>query len=498
MTEKKKLLFKVENLQKYFPIKKTSVFQREQKFVRANKDISIEIYEGETLGLVGESGCGKSTFGRTLIQLYEATGGSSVYYGAKLDEFMPAYVLSTVKKIPSVFPKYKEDEKAVLELEASLSTLEDEALRIAVVKHNQANNDFVDKYKNMFRLAGGLLSHSDLNEVSKVLETFFVVRAEQAKIRVSKDLLSRQANAISSESQTKKLEAKIAELDTKIASLQPGVDKAVLDVQTLSKSCSGNEDFDIYEAKRDNGIDLTSLTEKEMRRLRQDIQIIFQDPYSSLDPRLTVGQIIGEGLLAHGVFKKANTDEYNAYIIDIMEKCGLNADMIYRYPHQFSGGQRQRIGIARALAMQPQFVVCDEAVSALDVSIQAQVLELLQDLKDDNNLTYLFITHDLGVVKYISDRIGVMYFGHLVEIAPAHQIFSNPQHPYTKALLAAIPRTDDSKAIQAQLDEYYAKERGDVNYDEIFDFGFNETSEVDQDWYEVSPEHFVACRLLNK
>ena len=494
----KKVLFKVENLQKYFPIKKSSVFQKEQKYVRANKDISIEILQGETLGLVGESGCGKSTFGRTLIQLYEATGGSSVYYGVKIDEFMPAYVTKTVKQIPSVFPKYEADLKHVASLQEAMNGLKDEAYRIAVNKYNDANNAFVDKYKNMFRLAGGLLSHSNLNEVATVLGKFFEVRGEQAAFRVEKDLVLRQQESLVDKAKAAKLQGKIDELEGKISQLQPSVDAAVKAVITLSQSCASNPQFSEYESKRDNGIDLTSLTEAEMRRLRQDIQIIFQDPYSSLDPRLTVGQIIGEGLLAHGIFAKANSDEYNDYIIDIMEKCGLKAEFIHRYPHQFSGGQRQRIGIARALAMKPDFVVCDEAVSALDVSIQAQVLELLQDLKEDNNLTYLFITHDLGVVKYISDRIGVMYFGHLVELAPAEQIFSNPQHPYTKALLAAIPRTSESKAIQAQLDAHYAKERGDVNYNNIFDFGFNDTNEVDEDWYEVSDGHFVACRLLNK
>ena len=492
-----KLLFKVENLQKYFPIKKSSVFQREQKYVKANKDISVEIFQGETLGLVGESGCGKSTFGRTLIQLYEATGGSAMYYGVKIDEFMPAYVLKTVKKIPSVFPKYEADKAAIDALEAAKVGLEGEAFRIAENKHILANNAFVDKYKNIFRLAGGLLVHDDLKVVESTLSKFFTVRAEQASIRAAKDLLNMQAKSMLDEGATKKIEAKIADLDVKIDALQPGVEAAVEAVVSLSKSLEGKEKFAEYEAKRDNGIDLTSLTEAEMRRLRQDIQIIFQDPYSSLDPRLTVGQIIGEGLLAHNIFEKEN-DEYNAYIIDIMEKCGLDSSFIHRYPHQFSGGQRQRIGIARALAMQPNFIVCDEAVSALDVSIQSQVLELLEELKEEHNLTYLFITHDLGVVKFISDRIGVMYFGHLVELAPADQIFSNPQHPYTKALLAAIPRTNESKEIQKQLDEYYAKQREDVNYAEIFDFGFNETNEVDEDWYEVTEGHFVACRLLDK
>ena len=495
MSEKKKVLFQVENLQKYFPIKKSSVFQREQKYVRANKDITIEIFEGETLGLVGESGCGKSTFGRTLIQLYEATGGSSIYYGAKIDEFMPAYVSKTVKNIPSQFPKYQDDKKNVLDLQAAIETVEDEAKRIAINKHNDAQNAFVDRYKNMFRLAGGLLTHENLNEVSNVLSELFEVRAEQAQIRVAKELVEKQELVTLDASKSKVLQEKINQLEVQIQNLQSKVDEKQAKVDDLRDQCRNNEHFEEYEAKLDKGIDLTSLTEREMRRLRQEIQIIFQDPYSSLDPRFTVGQIIGEGLLAHGIFKKAGTPEYNDYIIDIMVKCGLEPEFIHRYPHQFSGGQRQRIGIARALAMQPEFVVCDEAVSALDVSIQAQVLELLQDLKDENNLTYLFITHDMGVVKYISDRIGVMYFGNLVEIAPSDQIFSNPQHPYTKALLQAIPRTKESRETQAKLDAYHAAQRADVTYDDKFDFGFDETGEVDKDWFEVSPGHFVACRL---
>ncbi|MEG2813119.1 MAG: ATP-binding cassette domain-containing protein, partial [Oscillospiraceae bacterium] len=208
--------------------------------------------------------------------------------------------------------------------------------------------------------------------------------------------------------------------------------------RTLHKN---NEIFLKCESYLDNGIDLAKLDYKEMRDLRRDLQIIFQDPYSSLNPRMTVGQIIGEGLLAHNFFKK-NDCNMQEYVISQMEKCGLSAYMINRYPHQFSGGQRQRIGIARSLSLKPKFVVCDEAVSALDVSIQSQIINLLQDLKEKENLTYLFISHDLSVVKYISDRIGVMYLGTIVELASSDEIFKRPLHPYTKALLSAIPTTD--------------------------------------------------------
>ena len=190
-------------------------------------------------------------------------------------------------------------------------------------------------------------------------------------------------------------------------------------------------------------IDLKSLSKEEMRVLRKDLQLIFQDPYSSLNPRMTVGQIIGEGLVSHGVFKRGDP-AMRDYIFKVMENCGLATYMFGRYPHQFSGGQRQRIGIARSLALNPSFVVCDEAVSALDVSIQSQILNLLSDLKEQQNLTYLFITHDLSVVKYISDRIGVMYLGNMVELAPTEELFANTLHPYTEALLSAIPVVDEN------------------------------------------------------
>ena len=168
------------------------------------------------------------------------------------------------------------------------------------------------------------------------------------------------------------------------------------------------------------------------------MQMIFQDPYSSLNPRMTVGQIIGEGLLAHGFFTK-NDEKMQDYVMNIMEECGLAPYMIHRYPHQFSGGQRQRIGIARALALKPRFVVCDEAVSALDVSIQSQIVNLLKDLGEKDNLAYLFISHGLSVVKYISDRIGVMYLGNIVELASSQEMFDHPIHPYTEAFAVSDP-----------------------------------------------------------
>lgn len=186
-------------------------------------------------------------------------------------------------------------------------------------------------------------------------------------------------------------------------------------------------------------VDLFQLPESAMRDYRRDLQIIFQDPYGSLNPRITVGNAISEALRVHGV---ATGSELQDRVELLLRKVGLRADVANRYPHEFSGGQRQRVGIARALALHPKLIVCDEAVSALDVSIQAQVVNLLGDLQEEFGLSYIFIAHDLSVVRYISDRVAVMYLGRIVEQGTTEQIFENPQHPYTKALLSAIPRPD--------------------------------------------------------
>ena len=188
-----------------------------------------------------------------------------------------------------------------------------------------------------------------------------------------------------------------------------------------------------------NGEDISTYNKEKLRELRTKMQIIFQDPYSSLSPRLPIGEIIGEAVREHKLVSRA---EYDDYVTKVMKDCGLQPYHKDRYPHEFSGGQRQRICIARALALNPEFVVCDEPVSALDVSIQAQIINLLQELQEKRNLTYLFISHDLSVVEHISDTVGVMYLGGLVETGETDDIFANPLHPYTKALFSAIPMPD--------------------------------------------------------
>jgi oligopeptide transport system ATP-binding protein len=188
-----------------------------------------------------------------------------------------------------------------------------------------------------------------------------------------------------------------------------------------------------------DGVDVLGLRERELRRLRRRLQIVFQDPYASLNPRLSIGAIVGEGMLVHGLARGAQLRER---VGALLERVGLSAAAMNRYPHEFSGGQRQRIGIARAISVNPDFIVCDEAVSALDVSIQAQIVNLLRDLQRDFGLAYLFIAHDLSIVRYVSHHVAVMYLGELVEWGPAAAVFAHPSHPYTRALLAAVPVAD--------------------------------------------------------
>jgi phosphonate C-P lyase system protein PhnK len=192
-------------------------------------------------------------------------------------------------------------------------------------------------------------------------------------------------------------------------------------------------------------VDLASIPDRRLKPLRQEMQMIFQDPFSSLNPRMTVGQIVGEPLLIHGI---GSARQRHEKVIEMLERVGLQADHIYRYPHAFSGGQRQRIGIARALILRPSFVVADEAVSALDVSVQAQVIRLLMDLQKEFKLTYIFVSHDLGVVRQICNRVAVMYKGRVMELGPAEELFNNPKHAYTRVLISAIPYPDPDRKLE--------------------------------------------------
>ena len=369
-------LLSIVRLKKYFPLAKKTPFSRKRLYLRANESVSFSIKKGETFAIVGESGCGKSTLGKTLLQLYRPTDGAVYYHGKSVDEILPNYAFTMLKNAK----KY----------------------RVAYRNNPDLAREPTDmEFWTALKLLGGLLVASE--------EEFATgVQAQIGRLTALKK----------------------GEIDVS--------QQAEERLQTVLISVKQTQDGRALERRRDTAVDLSRLTGKEMRALRKDLQIIFQDPYSSLDSRMTVGQIIEEGATTHGYFKKG-TNELREYTLQIMRACGLQPHFYNRYPHQFSGGQRQRVCIARALALKPRFVVCDECVSALDSSIQSQILNLLNDLKAEQGLTYLFISHDLSVVRHISNRVGVMYLGEIVETGDTQEVFDNPRHPYTISLISAAP-----------------------------------------------------------
>ncbi len=262
--------------------------------------------------------------------------------------------------------------------------------------------------------------------------------------------------------------------------------------RTILKLLEPTEGKVIFEGK-----DVFSLKKHELQHLRTKMQIVFQDPYSSLNPRLPVYEIVGEAMLQHKIV--SNKKEMMERVVDIIGKCGLFPEQAYRYPHQFSGGQRQRICIARALAVNPDFVVCDETVSALDVSIQSQIINLLKDMQDELGITYLFISHDLSVVKFISDDVGVMYLGQLVELSTKQEIFDNPLHPYTEALLSAAPSFDpdarqNKKRIILQGDiPSPANPPSGCRFHTRCPYATEMCKQVPPENVEIKPGHFVMC-----
>lgn len=369
---KDEILLEVQNLKKYFKVKGSK-----GPGVQAVENVSLFIRRGETLGLVGESGCGKTTFGRTVLQLYEPTAGRIIYG----DE-----VIFDAGGMPELAR---------------------------------------DKAGKLIRDENGRL-------------VFQVEKDERGNDRVDTD---------------------------------------------------GNP---VYVRSKRRGVN--------MLPYRRKMQIIFQDPSASLDPRMTVGEIIGEALDIHKLAQ--NKAERTAVIKELLGRVGLNTEHANRYPHEFSGGQQQRVGIARALAVKPEFIVCDEPISALDVSIQSQVVNMLEDMQKELGLTYLFIAHDLSVVRHISDRIGVMYLGSLVELGESYELNRNPIHPYTKTLLSAVPVPDPEVSRSRQRIVLEGDIPSPMNpptgcrFHTRCPYATEKCKQEVPEFKEHEPGHWAACHLL--
>ncbi len=516
MSTRKKLL-SITDLKKYFPVAKSSLFQKEALYVKANEEITLDIYEGETVGIVGESGCGKSTLGRVLLQLYEQTAGSTMYYGRTLSEVAPAYIKHTLANAEGYRSKYLAAKAHAEKLQMECEELGESATFYQHQASNLANANARSALMNIVKIVGGFLATDDLSLSAGILLKKHNINVSVAshkrkleEIEVKIDFLKMQKDEKISEGKPfESIELKIskaeaqrertlAEIDALAAKL-PDLDAELNDLKAKYKD---DAEFAKYEEMLDDGVDLARLKYNEMRHLRKDLQIIFQDPYSSLDPRMTIGQIIEEGLVTHNFYKHGSA-KMQEYILQTMNDCGLQDYMLHRYPHQFSGGQRQRICIARALAVKPKFVVCDECVSALDVSIQSQIINLLQEIQKKEKFTYMFISHDLSVVRYISDRIAVMYLGNIVELAPSEEMFKDPRHPYTVALLSSIPTTDPNDLnkeriiLEGNIPSPIRPPEGCKFHTRCF-MACDKCKKIQPPLVEVSDGHYVACHFADK
>ncbi len=433
-----------------------------------------------------------------------------MYYGTTMAEFAPEYVEETLKNLDKHKSSLKKATEKAEELDKKVVEAggEEKADFYLLQERNLARCEEKTCLDNIVKILGGFFAVDKDNQGKNLL--LEAHRACLKRRRAREDYLeaklaydnSTDEESKSSQSKRDSLRAKTEEKKAQLGKCDAEVDGVIKKLNDLRSTYKDNAEFQKYEAMRDEGIDLSRLKYNEMRLFRKDLQIIFQDPYSSLNPRMTIGQIIEEGLLTHN-FYKHGSEKMRRHIVNTMTDCGLQEYMLHRYPHQFSGGQRQRVAIARALAVNPKFIVCDECVSALDVSIQSQIINLLQELKEKQNLTYMFISHDLSVVRYISDRICVMYLGNVVELGDAETIFNDPRHPYTVALLSAIPTTDpeslkkDRILLEGNIPSPIKPPSGCKFHTRCY-MCTEKCKRVPPELVEVEPNHFVACHYPEK
>lgn len=400
MADEKQVLLSVQHLQQFFKM------GRQQ--LKAVNDISFDIYKGEVFGLVGESGCGKTTTGRSIIRLYDITGGSVYFEG---------------QRICAGFNNYKENIKAA------------KAKANKEIKELKQQPESPDREQKIAKI------NEDLNNLI----------AEQTALIRSAKYDHKNCNKLYAQHQMQLVRNKYEPL---LVAAGTEEERKELEIQQKEELRLASKD-----------------------RIMNKMQMIFQDPIASLNPRMTVREIIAEGLIIRGIRDKKEIEEKVYKVLDLV---GLVPEHAGRYPHEFSGGQRQRIGIARAIILQPDLIIADEPISALDVSIQAQVINLLNELRERLGLTILFIAHDLSVVKYFSDRIAVMYFGKIVELTTSDELFKHPLHPYTKSLLSAIPLPDPR----------FEKQRKRISYNPIAEHDYSQQQPYMQ---EVAPGHFIYC-----
>ncbi len=396
------VLLRVEHLSQYF------------KNVKAVDDVSFDIKKGEVFGLVGESGCGKTTTGRSIIRIYDITSGSIYFKGRRICAGTGSY-----EQAIEDAKKETKETIAALKKESAANPAKSAENNALIEKKKEELRDVIAENKNLIKQARHDHKYSDKEYAQSLVK------------QIEEEYAPKLKAAENNPSELRELKRKY---------------KDALHVAKNSK-------------------------------LITKIQMIFQDPIASLNPRMTVREIISEGLVINGVRDKKYIDEK---VYEILELVGLVREHAGRYPHEFSGGQRQRIGIARSVIMQPDLLIADEPISALDVSIQAQIINLLNELREKLGLTIMFIAHDLSVVKYFSDRIGVMYYGKLVELAPSDELFAHPVHPYTRSLLSAIPLPDP----------HAEKNRTRIIYNSIAEHDYSVNKPTMR---EILPGHFVYC-----
>ena len=520
----KQALLELKKLKKYFPV-------RRGVRIQAVEDVSFTIYEGEKFGVVGESGCGKSTLGRVILQLYPQTSGAAIYYGRTLEEIGPKYLSHEISMLMEYQTKASRFYQQSLKLDKKAAAIrkEKDALsalgttnrevkkqirlskKISALEFRslELRKDASRHLREGSRTVGSLILCKDL---PKVRDLFRQSAEETARATASTRtlrMLEREYQQLCIEGRTDpQLEKKIAEAKEQA---KAHIDAARQYRQKAWDNYHGKDILPIteltldpvYQKKLDGnyetGINLGKLTRSEMRILRKDMQMIFQDPAASLDPRQTVGKSIEEVLIIND---KLSADVRKERVMRLLDEVGLKREHYYVYPHTLSGGQKQRVGIARAIALNPKFVVLDECVSALDVSVQAQILQLLNELSREKDLTYFFITHDLGVVKHFCDRIVVMYLGNVCEIASSKDLFHHPVHPYTQSLLAVVPRMrvgehSTELVLEGDVPSAMHPPKGcpfHTRCAQCMDICKKQKPVP----CEISPGHIVACHLINK